>query len=277
MLIELDPPAFCVVSPLFEALRIHLAIDSVMNGATPARLFTDDATSPNCALIWYGHRILLAGDPDHQSSGAAAADFIASVVIPHELGRGNHWLSLYYEPDQWAESIEHDLLPGKSYHRALRQYYACDTRLPDTVDAFSEVPAGMSLQRVDAKLVGNHALINLDTLKEEMCSERPSVDNFLARSFGVCLIQNSELIGWCLSEYNSADRCAIGIETREPFQRRGLGTLMTRAMVQIARSASIREVGWHCWASNVASGKTALKAGFHHVCNYQSHLIRIKE
>ena len=76
----------------------------------------------------------------------------------------------------------------------------------------------------------------MEQLREEMCSERPSVEDFLARSFGVCLVDEEQdaLAGWCLSEYNCGDRCEVGIEVDEAYQRHGLGTLLARALCQEA-------------------------------------------
>jgi RimJ/RimL family protein N-acetyltransferase len=110
-----------------------------------------------------------------------------------------------------------------------------------------------------------------------MCSERPTVQDFLAKSFGVCLSRGDEIVGWCLSEYNCADRCEVGIEIVEPYQRRGLGTLLSLALVEMALSRSVTRIGWHCWASNTPSDATALKAGFELVEDYPAHYAWLKE
>jgi RimJ/RimL family protein N-acetyltransferase len=101
-----------------------------------------------------------------------------------------------------------------------------------------------------------------------MCSERESVAAFLAGSFGLCLVSGREVVGWCLSEYNRLDQCEVGIEVREPYQRRGLGTLLASALVEHARAQGIDHIGWHCWKGNVASGATARAAGFELTSEY---------
>ena len=273
---ELSPQNYHVLSPLYQPTGYHLGLQSIQLGLTPARVFVDDDSNPSAALTWYGHRYLLAGIPDNHTFNASVAQFFAQEVIPHEIEHANHWMSLYYTSDRWGTTIENHLLPEWRLTRATRQYYAYDASLHTDFDWHSQLPKDMTLQAVDAALIERTELQHIDILKDEMCSERPTVHDFLNRSFGVCLIYNDELAGWCLSEYNSAGRCEIGIETRPPYQRRGLATLMTRAFVDIAHAKGYNEIGWHCWASNNASGRTAIAAGFKHMCDYSSHLVRIK-
>lgn len=130
---------------------------------------------------------------------------------------------------------------------------------------------------VDANLLASSDLKHLETLKEEMTSERPTVEDFLAKSFGICAIHNNELAGWCLSEYNADGRCEIGIETTDEYRQRGLATALTLAFLEHAFSHGMTEVGWHCFKRNEASAKTALKAGFDKVSDYKSFIVLLKE
>jgi len=49
-----------------------------------------------------------------------------------------------------------------------------------------------------------HHLRDLNYVIEEMQSERLSVEDFLQKSFGYCVIHDEEIMGWCMSEYNVA-------------------------------------------------------------------------
>ncbi len=55
---------------------------------------------------------------------------------------------------------------------ATRCYYRLDARNREWVTA---VPDGLQLRRVDASLLADSTLNNLDWVTEEMVSERPSV------------------------------------------------------------------------------------------------------
>ena len=166
------------------------------------------------------------------------------------------------------------ILMDKEIIHADREYYACKELKYKWQDFMLE---GFQIQMVDANLLENANLKHLETLIEEMTSERPSVDDFLAKSFGVCAIHENELAGWCLSEYNADDRCEIGIETTSDYRQRGIATALTLAFLEHAFSHDIKEVGWHCFKKNESSAKTARKAGFDKVCDYKSFIVLLKE
>jgi GNAT superfamily N-acetyltransferase len=121
---------------------------------------------------------------------------------------------------------------------------------------------------VSEGLLKREDLANIDRLIEEMKSETPSVEHFLEHCFGFCIEQSNTLVGWCLSEYNGRKRCEIGIETMEEFQRRGIGTAVTEALLMEASKRGYSEVGWHSFANNQASIATAKKVGFKKINEY---------
>lgn len=57
------------------------------------------------------------------------------------------------------------------------------------------------------------SLRDLNYVIEETQSERLSVEDFLQKSFGYCVIHDEEIVGWCMSEYNVSHRCELGIAT----------------------------------------------------------------
>ena len=188
----------------------------------------------------------------------------AETVYPQARAAGDEMFLLYYAPDEWGDRID-DLLRDKYPIQAQRQYYVWKGVLPEWR---ALLPAEFTLHRADAALLEQAHLKNRDALIEEMCSERASVDEFLAKSFGVCLLHEDAIAGWCLSEYNSATGCEVGIATMEPYRRRGLATLMTWALVEIAQARGMTHIGWHCFANNTPSVATARRAGFEKVKDY---------
>jgi GNAT superfamily N-acetyltransferase len=133
------------------------------------------------------------------------------------------------------------------------------------------LPDGYRLLPVDEDLLSKDHLLHLDDLVEEMLSERPSVKAFLDRSFAYCVAYDDNLVSWCLSEYNSGERCEIGIETQEDFQGRGLATVTASALIERAQSQGITQIGWHCFARNQASIAAAEKVGFGKAAEYPAY------
>jgi RimJ/RimL family protein N-acetyltransferase len=126
----------------------------------------------------------------------------------------------------------------------------------------SVLQAKYELKAVNEPLLANGGLEHLDGLIAEMKSERPSVEEFLARSFGYCAVYDESIVAWCMSEYNCGDRCEIGIFADESHRRLGLATATATAVIGYASKQGISYIGWHCWESNEASNALALSLGF---------------
>jgi GNAT superfamily N-acetyltransferase len=185
---------------------------------------------------------------------------LADEIIPGLQAEGHDGCLLFYTP-VWHYQVAELLAPVKSVP-ILRQYYERNLggELPEVI-----LPDGIILREVDADLLEKSSIEGLEALREEMLSERVSVEEFLAKSFGVVALAGRILAGWCLSEYNCAQRCEVGIGTQEPFRRRGLAHAMGLAFLRQASHNGITRVGWDCFAENTPSIATALRLGFEKV------------
>jgi GNAT superfamily N-acetyltransferase len=251
-------------------MDFHLAVNAILEGDAVGRIYVDDAPEPQVALAWTGHRFYLAGSHRNASFTAALRRSFSETVYPRQRQAGEGIFMLYYAPEGWESRI-HEILEGTSPVQGLREFYALKTL---RFDWRTLLPNGFALQFVDGSLLAQGHLENLELLIEELCSERASEQDFLQRSFGICLVWGDEIVGWCLSEYNSRDRCEVGIGTLEPYRQRGLATCLASAFVEQAFSRGVLQVGWHCWASNAASVATAVKVGFGRVKDYPVFLAR---
>jgi RimJ/RimL family protein N-acetyltransferase len=246
---------------------IHLAVTAVLEQRTPGEVYLDDLAAPRIALARAKHRYHLGGDPSSEVGKAALRRLFSETIYPQALPNGEVLFMLFYPPE-WGAQID-DLLTGKDPLLVNRQHYIC--RAGDPLPPL-HLPEGFELRPVDGALMAQQSLENLDDLQEEMCSERISVQEFLEESFGVCAVQGNVIAGWCLSEYNTAQRCEIGIETRPAFRQRGLATALTGAFTAEGFRRGLREIGWDCFTRNVPSAATARKAGFRLASDYTSHM-----
>jgi hypothetical protein len=149
-------------------------------------------------VAWYGHRAFVVGRADVQAR-QQMADWWQSVVL-HEIARvGLDGLVLHVDT-AWSKQITAVCAPT-TLQVYSRRAYRLDARGGNWAVG---LPAGFRLRLVDAALLADEGIQNMAYLTEEMVSERPSIDDFLAKSFGVCLLHEQEIVGWCLSEYNLA-------------------------------------------------------------------------
>jgi RimJ/RimL family protein N-acetyltransferase len=258
---------------LFTGLEEHLAVEAMIRGAAAGRVWVDEPAAPHSAAIWVQHRVFVMAE-DVADRVVAGLNRVVQEVAEAAQARGDWGMGVY-----GPQKVEWEpVLRGLDWRRSEREYWEA-TREEWQQSGAAEQVDGLALCAVDRELVEQAQLGRMEQLREEMCSERPSVEDFLARSFGMCLVDEKQgtLAGWCLSEYNCDDRCEVGIEVVEAYQRRGLGTLLAQALCQEAfAQRGIRRVGWHCLAANAASGATARRSGLRLVNRYGGAVVLLR-
>jgi hypothetical protein len=260
-------------APLFADLDEHLVLASIFAGKSPAEVYVDDPLSPGAGFTWFKHRAFLGGTPKNRSFLEELRDLLNDRLIPAALAAGVEAMLLDFNDPAWQPVLA-DLLPDHTPILAKRQYFTCTLDAPEHLPYSGPelLPPGFEALPVDAALLARAELAYIDLLRGETCSERTSVEDFLAHSFGMCLVCSGELAAWCLSEYNINGRCEVGVATMEAYQRRGLGALVTRRFLAQAQAAGYRQVGWHCWARNEASSALARRVGLQLQKEHSVHL-----
>ncbi len=255
----ISPSDYAQSIPLFQPLGFHLAVPFALQGQTPAQLFVDDARRPASALLRVQHSCYLAGAPDNAGFNAGLCQLFEKTIFPAQPQDG---FVFKWENPGWEHALQQEILVDHPPIPGPRQYYAIDLNQPGALpDRLPDLPDGLALRAVDPALAENRAYTNLDDLRDELLSERPTIEAFLENSFGTCIVSPDLIVTWCLSEYNLGARCEVGIATHPSYQGRGLATLTGLAFLRQAKEAGITQVGWDCWTRNVASCKTALKIG----------------
>lgn len=269
MLQKLEPDKYERTRKLFAPVSYHLAIESIIKGLSRAKILVDNATSPKSAFTWLKGRAWVVGKSDNDFFNKALSELIVEEYCKELTAYGAKTFRLHYSPANW-ESKMNLIFEDMPKTKGLRQYYHLDAtkRTWETT-----VPSGFTILFIDADLLANTQLKNLNYVIEEIQSERLSVEDFLKKSFGHCVVYNNEIVGWCMSEYNMGYRCELGIETVQRFQRRGIATLSVTAVIKHALVQGITDIGWHCWADNKPSIATAEKLGFTKECEYNTYTV----
>jgi GNAT superfamily N-acetyltransferase len=261
MPLGLEPAMYPSVSSFFEKLSTyHVAVPSVLAGILPGRIYVDDPSRPTAAILISSNQyhVYVGGEPSEH----LLADVIHQLYQPSPAQR--YWFMVLYSSSAWKLTIEH-VLEGLGRSTSLRHYY----RLTEP-----PLPLPLPLQDtivvapIDQTIVEDASLLNQDLLIDEIHSESPSLEYFFRQHFGFCALDGRQLVGWCLAEYHYQSRYELGIEAIEAYQRQGIATHVASAVITRAFAEGATEIGWHCWASNIASIATALKLGFHKQRDY---------
>lgn len=272
MIYELGLEDFEKVRPVFASLDHHLTLNSIIRSLTPARIFVDNPDSPRTAFTWFKGKAWLAGDSDNELFNNELCAKLNETYYRVLRNHGATGFRLHFGPlvrDADIDVVFRDLTREEGF----RQYYHLDAS-KQTWN--TTVPKGYELHLIDATLLSKTSLENLDDVVDEMQSERLSVNDFLLKSFGYIVVHGKEIVGWCMSEYNSDDRCELGISTVEGYRRQGLAMLTAKAAIGHALTLGINEVGWHCWADNKPSIANAKKLGFSKHCEYHVYWVSLE-
>jgi GNAT superfamily N-acetyltransferase len=268
---EISPAHNPLSRQVFRNLeQSHALVAAFFEGAATARLFVDDAAQPGAGVIVCNSRVLCGGDPAQTEFLEEMEQTFSKELIPAHTARGNDAYLVYASGDGWDRAVP-NLFPTRKLYQGTRQYYEIADFTPKTD---LPLPDGFSLELITSELLASD-LDGLDAVKEEMCSERASVDDFLAHSFGICPMYENQIAGWCMSEYNVRTRCEIGIATAPDHQRKGIATLATHYFLAEAHRRGYTRVGWDCWTRNEASAATARKAGFTLVEEYPAVVVEL--
>jgi GNAT superfamily N-acetyltransferase len=268
---EISPSANQPARSLFSKLeRSHALVEALFEGCATAHLFVDQVAAPRAGVIVCNSRVLCAGDTSQVDFLAEMARTFLDELIPAQRARGNDAYLIYASGEAWNTGLQ-QMFSGCPLYHGTRQYYEITGFTPKLN---LQLPDGFSIQLITPEFLCSD-VTGLDALREEMGSERASVEDFLARSFGLCPVHSNEVAGWCMSEYNVGERCEIGIATAEKHQRQGIATLSTWFFLAEAHRRGYRRVGWDCWTRNLASVATARKAGFTLVEEYPAVVVEI--
>jgi GNAT superfamily N-acetyltransferase len=268
---EISPFDNPLARPLFRKLeRSHALVEALFEGCATARLFVDNVAAPQAGMIVCNSRVLCAGDATEIDFLNEMGSTFSEELIPAHLARGNDAYLVYSSGEAFNVALQ-GMFPARKLYHGTRQYYEITdfTPKPDLA-----LPDGFSIQLITPEFLSGD-WVGLDAVREEMCSERASVEDFLARSFGLCPIHSNELAGWCMSEYNVGTRCEIGIATSPNHQRKGIATLATWSFLAEAHRRGYTRVGWDCWTRNVASAATARKAAFTLIEEYPAAVVEL--
>lgn len=244
------------IRPHFDTPNLSLVVDSIIDGKTPASVWTDDLAAPRIVLAWEGRCIYLTGDLEDAEVNKGLREIFSTEIRPEGQSRELGFFKLYYSPDAWGLRLEE--IFGALLDNDVERRIYCSVRDNSSRIAVPSPP--LKLRQIDAQLIQSD-FAHIGLVKDEILGGWPSFETFLDQGFGFTTLDGTSVVCWCTAEYVSAGRCGIGIETIEGYQRRGIATVVAREFVRHALASGMNP-HWDCWASNTPSVRVAEKAGF---------------
>jgi GNAT superfamily N-acetyltransferase len=244
-----------LVRPIFKELADEqLNVTAILDRSSPGEVYVNDVDHPRTAYMISGDGHYLAGASQNHRFNTAL-----NALLPRDT-----YFVLFCDLADWESAL--DVVLKNTYAvRAYRRYHTLEQlKIPDWQDG---VPNGFLMQPIKSELLAG-GLHGGEDVADAILGEWFSMELFLERGFGFCLVHDSTIVSWCFSDYVSGERCEIGVYTDWNYRRRGLGTLTTAATSVQALARGFSQVGWHCWDNNVGSIGVAEKVGFKRATDY---------
>ncbi len=243
---------------MFAGLNYHLAIDSMLDGNTPAWVYADDPYAPRMAWAWdLQGEMYIAGEVGDMETSRALARVISGKVLPHVRGRHIPCLTLSYDRPAWGARLG-VLFPKLKTEPAQHRYYAFAR---PALDWQAAQPAGSELCRLDEALLARRDLRNMEQVAGWVDSFWRTREDFFRTGFGFCLLRENAVAGWCLSVFASGKAYELGLETAPEYRRQGYAAAIAARCVAFCAEQGLTP-HWHSEEENIPSWRVAEKVGF---------------
>jgi RimJ/RimL family protein N-acetyltransferase len=195
----------------------------------------------NSSMIIWGPSIVIGGEFSH-----AISEKLQTILEKAEAPR---YINM---PDgEWNSHIKH-LYPNKLKDKQINLYQTKD---------ISESNYQTNVQYItpitDTFLERN--LLNIQLITDELYSYI-NVEDFFQNGFGLALVIDNTVYGFCLSEYSIDNECGINIWVDEKYRGLGFAKTMTNLFL-IHCHKNKWKAFWACTSNNAPSNKVALSTG----------------
>ncbi len=268
MIHELKSPESQETQPLFAPFSFHASCAAVLNGTNPGRILVDDPLDATAGFVLSPEAAYLSGDADNMAFCRSLGSYLRDLK---NLGVAIWHLEFVVSSDRWRHRLDEIARAGEVVSTSRRHYLCSNV---DDVRPLPRPEEGVTIRPIDQALLDSGTFSLPNHIVSWIGNNWGSRSHFLSAGFGVVAICGGEIVSWSVADCRAGDTCEIGIRTAPEWRRRGMGSFTANGAVQHAFSSGLRHVGWHCPEENVASQRTAERAGFSVERKYNTYRIR---
>jgi RimJ/RimL family protein N-acetyltransferase len=251
------------VTPIFQELLHQIVIGSLIEGNTCGDVYVNNVNNPTTALLWDKMDAIFVAGENGEGFAESLRHLLTCVILPDARSRFVPCLNIYYPNDAWA-GVVGDALKELKPQKEMKYYYEFDRLNKDWTGL---APDAGHLVRVNEQLLEKTKLQNLEKVIGWITSFWPSVDRFVEKGIGYCILQNEIITGWCLSVFVSGSKYELGLETVEHFRGKGYAKAVATACIKYCLEHGLTPL-WNCDAENPPSVAVAEAVGFKKMREY---------
>jgi RimJ/RimL family protein N-acetyltransferase len=247
-------PTHSNLSALFDPeISNNPMLFATLLGHTPGRAWVDDPGNPSQCMVRINGLLVFLSKNVTQVFLEKGLDTIKQFSHVGLVWRADTSNLQIPKPDKILQRIE------------FTQYDSESQFIANLIQG--GLPDGFEIRDIDKELIEQ---IEARADIENYCG---SLENFLAHGFGVCLMNNGEIISEAYAPFVTNKNVELGVATKETQRGRGYAVITCAHFIKTCRNRGL-EPYWSCDADNLASISLARKLGFKHEREYEIRMYR---
>lgn len=202
----------------------QLEVKAVIKGVNPGRIFVDNLVSPNSGLIWLGSNngFFFIGNEENEEFNNEINDFIDNVIVPEAKKVQLDWFEGIGNHKKWNKIIQKMFEHRKlgSWNQRVYTLQKGDYKGENE----PTIEKGYTVLKISDTLYENNknSFDNIDFLQSKILEFWSSLDSFLNKGIGYCIVYNKKIVSVCFSGFVFENVHCIDIETLEEHQGKKL-------------------------------------------------------
>lgn len=272
MITELQSSEFYKCKELLHE-QGQLEAKAVVERVNPGRVFVDNVETPASGLIWLGNNdgFFFIGNESNEAFNSELNYFIDTIIIPEARKIELTWFEGIGDHNKWDETIKrvfenrHLGSWDQRVYILQKEDYKGNSFEPVIKASYSVVKISESLfQKRD------QSVENIDFLQSRILESWSSINSFLEKGIGYCVIYKSKIVSICFSNFAVDNTHAIAIETLKEHQGKKLAQKAALTYVKECLKNNLIPY-WDCMDSNKPSIAVAENLGFRNAFNYTGY------
>jgi hypothetical protein len=263
MIYELNENEYYKIKPLINGrVDMNVCLNAIVDGTNRGKIWVDNSDKPETAIVWaIGCIYFIIGDSDNEDFNNSLDSYITDVLGPDSLATcgGTHFGVTLYE-DKWECKLDSIFKHRNPYIEYKYCYIFDEEKYKNLRNLQNRLPEGYTIKRIDKAMIDNDIenLIVDDILSDFWIS----VDEFLDKGIGFCVLKGNKIISNCFTGYVSGNVHEMVIRTYgEENKRKGFATFVSREFIDYCISNGTMPY-WGTDEDNIGSQLTAEKCGF---------------
>ncbi|MCR8644779.1 GNAT family N-acetyltransferase [Paenibacillus sp. N1-5-1-14] len=242
---------------------------AVVAGHNPGEVWVDNLENPSSALVWSNglECFNFMGRANNPSFPASIKILIENEIIPFLKDKDINYFEFSAE-ESWYPTI-YQSIANRELHESYQYVYKSVANRSENYSIHIEPFRALAVNEALFTEIHMGAYKNADFLIKYVEQYWGTINNFLQNGYGyIALTVDNQIASMAISSAKFHSTHTIGVETLQPYKKQGLSSSLVQLLLNTFNENQIT-AWWDCMESNIASQKTAEKAGLIQTLRYK--------